>query len=327
MGKAFNAYLYTYNIHTSPTTRKYAGDHSHVESKAHDGASAHLPPFGTLCTQITATIATYFSPTTALPVNPASWWSCIACVITTIDSAHPFRECIAVRKAHNSGRNHLTNVRDYYACKYRPTPLGSDKAQDMIDQIARKYEGGAGGVARVLPMGPGMTGNMNGPPQMRNFGAPPPGFQPGGPPLRFGNGPPPGYGAPPPPMRAPGGYPNQGPPQGFQGGYQVGPTPPQHSGPRSAGVNPGFQPPPAMQPSPNFFPPTSGAAASAAPTTFGAPPLPTPGGGTSGSGGAPLVKCVQDHTFPIEAWPTDPLFASLVHSGLNPERARMLGLL
>ncbi|SCZ91743.1 BZ3500_MvSof-1268-A1-R1_Chr5-1g07644 [Microbotryum saponariae] len=192
----------------------------------------------------------------------------------------------SVRKAHNSGRNHLTNVRDYYACKYWAlvadsmlsvanlrcgvsvlTALGSDKAQDMIDQIARKYEGGPGGVARVLPMAPGMMGNMNGPPQS--------------------------YGAPPPPMRGPGGYQNQGPPQGYQGGYQGGPPPPQFSGPP-----PGFQPPPGMQPPPNFFPPTSGASASAAPTTFDAPPLPTPNGG-----GAPLVN------------------------GLNPERARMLGLL
>jgi U1 small nuclear ribonucleoprotein C len=26
-------------------------------------------------------------------------------------------DCFLVRKAHNSGRNHLSNVRDYYACK------------------------------------------------------------------------------------------------------------------------------------------------------------------------------------------------------------------
>lgn len=26
-------------------------------------------------------------------------------------------DCILVRKAHNSGRNHLANVRDYYACQ------------------------------------------------------------------------------------------------------------------------------------------------------------------------------------------------------------------
>ncbi|KAF8509731.1 U1 zinc finger-domain-containing protein [Gautieria morchelliformis] len=35
----------------------------------------------------------------------------------------------SVRKAHNSGRNHLSNVRDYYAS------LGHDKAQNIIDQI------------------------------------------------------------------------------------------------------------------------------------------------------------------------------------------------
>ncbi|KAJ3854790.1 hypothetical protein EV368DRAFT_15644, partial [Lentinula lateritia] len=39
-----------------------------------------------------------------------------------------------VRKAHNSGRNHLSNVKDYYAS------LGHDKAQNIIDQITSAYE-------------------------------------------------------------------------------------------------------------------------------------------------------------------------------------------
>ena len=45
---------------------------------------------------------------------------------------------LQVRKAHNSGRNHLANVRDYYAS------LGHDKAQSIIDQITSVYEATGG---------------------------------------------------------------------------------------------------------------------------------------------------------------------------------------
>ncbi|KZP24523.1 zf-U1-domain-containing protein [Athelia psychrophila] len=88
----------------------------------------------------------------------------------------------SVRKAHNSGRNHLSNVRDYYAS------LGHDKAQSIIDQITSAYEsgggpppGGFGGGFGAFPPGP--------PP---GFGMPPPGF--GGPPPPGFGGPPPGFG-------------------------------------------------------------------------------------------------------------------------------------
>lgn len=40
------------------------------------------------------------------------------------------------RKAHNTGRNHIANVRDYFA------NLGRDGAQNMIDQIVNSHEGG-----------------------------------------------------------------------------------------------------------------------------------------------------------------------------------------
>jgi U1 zinc finger len=93
-----------------------------------------------------------------------------------------------VRKAHNSGRNHLANVRDYYACEsyprsilrlcpliFIPLALGHDKAQSIIDQITSAYESGGGpppggfgfGPQHLTPTGPG-------------FGGPPPGY--GGPP-------------------------------------------------------------------------------------------------------------------------------------------------
>ncbi|KAF8238851.1 zf-U1-domain-containing protein [Tricholoma matsutake] len=77
----------------------------------------------------------------------------------------------SVRKAHNSGRNHLSNVRDYYAS------LGHDKAQSIIDQITSAYETGGGPPPGGFGFGP------------QHLGGPQPGF--GGPPMGFG-GPPPG---------------------------------------------------------------------------------------------------------------------------------------
>jgi U1 small nuclear ribonucleoprotein C len=100
----------------------------------------------------------------------------------------------AVRKAHNSGRNHLANVRDYYACEYYPRTvmtlhhlisfaftiflaLGHDKAQSIIDQITSAYESGGGPPPGGFGFGPQhLTSNGSG------FG-PPPGY--GGPPAGF----------------------------------------------------------------------------------------------------------------------------------------------
>jgi U1 small nuclear ribonucleoprotein C len=42
------------------------------------------------------------------------------------------------RKAHNTGRNHVANVRDYFAS------LGHDKAQNIIDAILQQHESGGG---------------------------------------------------------------------------------------------------------------------------------------------------------------------------------------
>ncbi|KIK67953.1 hypothetical protein GYMLUDRAFT_801268 [Collybiopsis luxurians FD-317 M1] len=82
-------------------------------------------------------------------------------VFLTHDSA-------SVRKAHNSGRNHLANVKDYYAS------LGHDKAQSIIDQITSAYESSGGPPPGGFGFGP------------QHLGAPPPQF----PPMGFG-GPPP----------------------------------------------------------------------------------------------------------------------------------------
>lgn len=53
---------------------------------------------------------------------------------------------MSVRKAHNSGRNHLRNVVDYYQ------QIGHEKAQSVIDSITSSYA--AEGQAHANPMLP-----------------------------------------------------------------------------------------------------------------------------------------------------------------------------
>lgn len=68
---------------------------------------------------------------------------------------------MSARKAHNTGRNHISNVRDYFAS------LGHDTAQSIIDQIVMSHENGGRAVMMAAPsmrlgagfmnpMGPGM---------------------------------------------------------------------------------------------------------------------------------------------------------------------------
>jgi len=122
----------------------------------------------------------------------------------------------SVRKAHNSGRNHLANVRDYYAS------LGHDKAQNIIDQITSAYESGggppSGGFAGVLGGGFQVFGQMPG------FGVLPGGFRP--------------------PLFPPGMVP-PGPPGGFPGGPPFPPNgvPPNDNLPPFAGNFPPQMPP------------------------------------------------------------------------------------
>ncbi|KAI8394063.1 U1 zinc finger-domain-containing protein [Radiomyces spectabilis] len=49
----------------------------------------------------------------------------------------------SVRKAHNAGKNHVLNVRNYYA------EIGQDKAQAIIDEITKAYENSASGTERM----------------------------------------------------------------------------------------------------------------------------------------------------------------------------------
>ncbi|GAA5955519.1 hypothetical protein JCM3765_006802 [Sporobolomyces pararoseus] len=202
-------------------------------------------------------------------------------VFLTHDSA-------SVRRAHNAGRNHLSNVRDYYAS------LGNDRVQELIDQICAAYEHGGGGQARILQMGPdglpmgapvgaiAMGGNVGmplPPPGAVQGGAPPP-MRFAGPPMANGGGPPAGYGSPfPPPVGSP--APLRFAPSGptVNGAGLGGPPAPP----------PGFRPPPGM-PQPSYAaPPTS--------TMASSPPPP------AAANGAKLIN------------------------GLNPERAKMLGLI
>lgn len=200
-------------------------------------------------------------------------------VFLTHDSA-------SVRRAHNAGRNHLSNVRDYYAS------LGNDRVQELIDQICAAYEH-SGGQARILQMGPdglpmgapvgavAVGGNVGMPFPPPSGGAPPP-MRFAGPPMATNGGLPPpgtGYGSPFPPPSGGGPPPLRFAPSGptVQG---AAPLPP-----------PGFRPPPGM-PQPSY---------SAAPTTV------TPSVAPSS--------------------PPPPADKAKLVNGLNPERAKMLGLI
>lgn len=107
-------------------------------------------------------------------------------------------DSMSVRKAHNSGRNHLRNVVEYYQ------QIGHEKAQSVIDSITNSYN--AEGQSSSNPM----NGYNNAP----GFGAGPAGFGP----------PPPGFGGPPPP----GGF-------GGGAGFPPGMGPPPSGGPPPPG--------------------------------------------------------------------------------------------
>ncbi|EXX52480.1 Yhc1p [Rhizophagus irregularis DAOM 197198w] len=117
----------------------------------------------------------------------------------------------SVRKAHNNGKNHIMNVRNYYA------ELGQDKAQAIIDEITKAYEraGQSGfppqyGYVPGIPPTPSPAVPVAAAPQ---FGAPAP-IMLGRPPTGVGapgtvpapglSAPPPGIGSAPPGMGAPG---------------------------------------------------------------------------------------------------------------------------
>jgi U1 small nuclear ribonucleoprotein C len=122
-------------------------------------------------------------------------------------------DSMSVRKAHNSGRNHLRNVVDYYQ------QIGHEKAQSVIDSITSSYA--AEGQAHANPMLP-----QNQP----GHGGFPPGSSQG--PFPAGMPPPPFPGMPPlpgmpgaPPIPPPGAFGAQGLPRK----YRPSPSHPQPS--------------------------------------------------------------------------------------------------
>ncbi|KAI9735689.1 MAG: hypothetical protein M1818_006297 [Claussenomyces sp. TS43310] len=150
-------------------------------------------------------------------------------------------DSMSVRKAHNSGRNHLRNVVDYYQ------QIGHEKAQSVIDSITSSYA--AEGQASSNPMLGQNPGAQPFPPPPFGFpgpgGLPPPPFgMPGA--LPQGMIPPPGGRGMPPPFPGPNGLPPL--PNGM-------PFPPPGGLP-FPGVNgmpplpPNFQFPPAGSPAP-----------------------------------------------------------------------------
>lgn len=176
-----------------------------------------------------------------------------------------------MRKAHNSGRNHIQNVIDYYSSesfvadqftrrdltRHPPPGLGHNEAQSIIDQITRQYEGHG-------PMGGSVMRNA-GPPFMPPMGKFPTlwrspellmidhaflsgGFRP--PMMQGGMGMmPPGNFARPPQFVPPG----QGPPQGFggpPGGFPGAPPPAMGMPPGMPQGMPPSMPPQGFTPAP-----------------------------------------------------------------------------
>ncbi|KAI4747977.1 hypothetical protein E4T50_01718 [Aureobasidium sp. EXF-12298] len=154
---------------------------------------------------------------------------------------------MSVRKAHNSGRNHLRNVVDYYQ------QIGHEKAQSVIDSITSSYAaegqasanpmlpGGTHAGVAAMPFGfpPGMApppGGMPFPPPAGARGMPPFPFPPNGMPPFPPNGmpfpPTPGAAGSPPqgmPFPPPGGMPFP-PPAGMPFPPMGGPSPGPGSG-------------------------------------------------------------------------------------------------
>ena len=86
---------------------------------------------------------------------------------------------MSVRKAHNSGRNHLRNVVDYYQ------QIGHEKAQSVIDSITSSYNDA--GQSANNPMLHAQAGFAGPAPGFPGFGMPG-SLPPGMPPIPFGRG-------------------------------------------------------------------------------------------------------------------------------------------
>jgi len=143
-------------------------------------------------------------------------------------------DSMSVRKAHNSGRNHLRNVVDYYQ------QIGHEKAQSVIDSITSSYAAeGQSSSNPMLGQNPGVQPFPPPPPFSFPGGVPPPPFGiPGGMPGGIPGGmipPPGGRGMPMPPFPGP----NGGPPMPMNG--MPFPPPGGLPFPPPGGMPPNFQ--------------------------------------------------------------------------------------
>ncbi|KAK3325662.1 U1 small nuclear ribonucleoprotein [Apodospora peruviana] len=209
-------------------------------------------------------------------------------------------DSMSVRKAHNSGRNHLRNVVDYYQRKSpshhfrsyfgkiqrynttrraRRTEIGHEKAQSVIDSITSSYA--AEGQAHNNPMLPQNAGGVV-------AGLHPAFPPPGAPPFNFPGGIPPPFpgmpGAPPPPFGMPGVGAPGAPGSNMRGGPPPGmppfPMPGMPGGvPPNFGAAPGGGMPPVTGPGGLPFPPPPGGLPFPPP---GAPNFPFPPPGAQG---------------------------------------------
>ncbi|WVQ80124.1 hypothetical protein IAT38_002225 [Cryptococcus sp. DSM 104549] len=215
-------------------------------------------------------------------------------------------DSMSARKAHNTGRNHIANVRDYFAS------LGHNQAQSLIDQILQQHENGGRNQMMMAPsmrLGAGFMNPVATQPGHRQAGNFPPQFQNGPPPM---GGYPPQNGAPPfrPPFPPNGAPPYGGAPPFPPNGANGSPMPPMGMG------MPPFRPP--MQPTMNGSP--AGSMGSPAPGGVGMPPQ---GGAPQGMGMGGQQAAPQTYGAPPQA--ASGGAGPGAAPGIHPDRLRMLG--
>jgi len=154
----------SYHLHT-PCSLSLAPrqQHRHSVPPRHRGWSINCAPKPTPTTTRTR------APTRERGVKMPKFFCDYCDVYLTHDS-------MSVRKAHNSGRNHLRNVVDYYQ------QIGHEKAQAVIDGITSSYAA----EGQSMPLQPQLSAGQGGgppgfsgppPPGMPGFGALPPGMR------------------------------------------------------------------------------------------------------------------------------------------------------
>ena len=89
--------------------------------------SSLISTYLTILRNTTATTVMYTSHMTPLLV------SIVFLSLTSERFHYPF---FAVRKAHNNGRNHLANVRDYYACESPQSIRSRDQANLILFSVS-----------------------------------------------------------------------------------------------------------------------------------------------------------------------------------------------